>query len=274
MQKEIIFDTLNLRFNKSIIMGILNVTPDSFSDGGLYIDKKKAVMHGIKMISDGADIIDIGGESSQPGSEPISIAEEIKRVLPVVRELSSKINIHISIDTYKPQVAEECIRAGACMINDISGLRDKDMLRVARKYKVPVIIMHIQGTPKTMQENPQYKDVVKEIIVFFKKQIEIAERNGVKDIIIDPGIGFGKTLEHNIEIIRNLKRFKKLNKPILIGVSRKSFLGKITGLKVNERLSATLSAVVICAMNGANIFRVHDVKECKQALMVLDAINS
>lgn len=272
MLRNIKCGKFTLKFNKTLIMGVLNVTPDSFSDGGLFLDRKKAVKHAIEMVAEGADIIDIGGESSRPGSESITIEEELSRVLPVIKELSKKINVPISIDTYKPRVAEACIKAGASILNDITGLRNKEMLSVAVKYKVAVIIMHMQGMPKTMQKNPTYKNVIKDIMAFFKKQVNIAEKNGIKEIMIDLGIGFGKTTVHNLEIIRNLKEFTKLEKPILIGPSRKSFLGNITGLPVNELLEATLSAVAISVMNGANIVRVHDVKECKRTVMVVDAI--
>ena len=262
----------NIKFNRTIIIGVLNVTPDSFSDGGLYINKEMAVNRAIEMVSEGADIIDIGGESSRPGSKSISISEELERVLAVIEILSKKINVPISIDTYKPEVAEECLKLSACIINDITGLRNKKMIHVAKKYNAPVIIMHMQGYPKTMQKAPKYKNIIMEINEFFKGQISLAEKNGVKDIIIDPGIGFGKTTEHNLEILRNLREFKKQGKPILIGTSRKSFLGNITGMTVNERLGATLASVIISVMNGANIVRVHDVKECKRALSVVDAV--
>ncbi len=274
MLKEIKTKHGILKFNRTLIQGILNVTPDSFFDGGINFIKGNAVKNASQMIADGADIIDIGGESSMPGSEPVSANEELRRILPVIKKLRGKlkISIPISVDTCKPEVADECINAGADIINDINGLRNNRMVKVAAKHKVPVIIMHMQGTPKTMQVNPRYKNVVNEIMVFFREQIVLCERSCVKDIILDPGIGFGKNLEHNLEIIRNISEFKKLGKPILLGVSRKSFLGQITGLPVEERLEATISAVVACVLNGANIVRVHDVKECRRALMVADEI--
>ena len=253
-------------------MGILNVTPDSFSDGKLFLDSNKAIKHAKRMANDGADIIDIGGESSRPGSVPVSEKEELRRVSQIIKKLAKGINIPISIDTYKPKVAEECIKLGASMINDINGLRNKNMIKVAAKYKVPVIIMHMRGNPKTMQANPTYKDVVKEIIQFLSHQIKKAKKAGIKDIIIDPGIGFGKTAEHNLQILKNLSKFKELKSPILVGPSRKSFIGSITGLPVNERLEGTLASITIAIMNGANIVRVHDVKECKRAVMVADAV--
>jgi dihydropteroate synthase len=270
--KNIKCGTHNLTFKKTIIMGILNVTPDSFSDGGLFIDIDKAVKHAKQMVSDGADIIDIGGESSRPGSNPISEEEELRRVKPIIERLTKDINVPISIDTYKPKVAEECIKSGASIINDISGLRNQKMVEIAIKYKVPVIVMHLLGNPKTMQENISYKDVVDDIICFLKKRVEKAKEAGLKDIIIDPGIGFGKTTEHNLQIINKLREFKSLGCPILIGPSRKSFIGNITGLPVNERLEGTLASISIAIMNGANIIRVHDVKECKRAVQISDAI--
>ncbi len=261
-----------LKFNKTLIMGILNVTPDSFSDGKLFFNPNKAVEHAKQMAKDGADIIDIGGESSRPGSEPVSKEEELRRVISIIKKLSKETNVPISIDTYKPKVAEECIKLGVSIINDINGLRDKKMINVAAKYKVPIIIMHMKGSPKTMQKNPEYSDVIKEIKQFLAKQIKEAKKAGIEDIIIDPGIGFGKTTEHNLTILKNLREFKELKCPILIGTSRKSFIGNITGLPVNERLEGTIAAVSIAIINGANIVRVHDVKECKRAVMVADAI--
>lgn len=261
-----------LNFDKTLIMGVLNVTPDSFSDGKLFFDAEKAVMHAKKMVEEGADIIDIGGESSRPGSDPISDEEEIQRVSPIIKKLAREIKIPISIDTYKPKVAEECIKTGASMINDINGLRNPQMINVVARYKVPVIIMHMKGSPKTMQDNPVYKDVVREIKQFLSHQVKKAKKAGIKDIIIDPGIGFGKTTEHNLEILKNLNKFKELKRPILVGPSRKSFIGNIIGLPVGERLEGTIAAISIAIFNGANIVRVHDVKECKRAAMVVDAI--
>ena len=261
-----------LKFNKTLIMGILNVTPDSFSDGNLFLDAGKAIAHAKQMVKDGADIIDIGGESSRPGSDAVSEEEESRRVSAIIKKLAKEINVPISIDTYKPKVAEECIKLGASIINDINGLRNEEMIKAAAKYKVPVVIMHMKGTPKTMQHNPVYKDVIEEIKEFFSQQIKKAKKAGIKDIIIDPGIGFGKTAEHNLQILKNLSEFKELNCPILVGTSRKSFIGNITGLPVNERLEGTLAAISIAIINGANIVRVHDVKECKRAAMVADAI--
>jgi len=262
-------------FNKkTYIMGILNVTPDSFYDGGKYLDIAKAKERAEEMIKEGADIIDVGGESTRPGSERIKEEEELRRVIPVIKEIRKHFDIPISIDTYKERVAEEAINAGANLINDISGLVASNMVEVAKKYDVPVVIMHIMGNPKIMQKNPVYEEVISDIIRSLRRKIEYAEMNGIKkeNIIIDPGIGFGKTLEHNCEIIKRLKEFKTLGKPILVGPSRKSFIGKILDLPVEERLEGTLAIVVLCIINGANILRVHDVKEVKRVAKVIDFI--
>ena len=258
--------------DKTIIMGILNVTPDSFSDGNLYLDVDKAVEHAKQIVDDGADIIDVGGESTRPGSKTISEDEELKRVTPVIKRLVKEINVLISIDTYKPKVAEECLKLGANLVNDITGLRNNEMIEAVAKYNVPVVVMHMKGMPKNMQENPTYTDVVKEIKEFFVDRIDKAKSSGIKNIIIDPGIGFGKTTEHNLQILKRLGEFKDLDRPILIGPSRKSFIGNVTGLPVNGRLEGTLAAISVAVMNGANIVRVHDVKECKRAVQIADAI--
>ncbi len=263
-----------LKFNRTLVMGILNVTPDSFSDGNLFLDPNKAIKHAKQMVKEGADIIDIGGESTRPGSDAVSEEEELRRVSQIIKKLKDEIKVPISIDTYKPRVAEECIKLGAGIINDINGLRNEEMIKVAARYKVPVVVMHMKGSPKTMQKNLEYKDVIKEIKQFFGQQIKKAKKAGIKDMIIDPGIGFGKTTGHNLEILKNLSKFKDLGCPILVGPSRKSFIGNITRLPVNERLEGTLAAISIAVINGANIVRVHDVKECKRAAMVADAVRN
>ncbi len=267
----------SLDFSKrTYIMGILNVTPDSFSDGGLYFKKDKAIKRALQMVNEGADIIDIGGESTRPGADPISIEEELKRILPIIEVLAKKIDIPISIDTYKSEVAEKAIEAGASIVNDISGLRfDKKMPEIISKYKVPVVIMHIKGKPKDMQLNPIYKSLIKEILLYLRRGIKRAIKAGIPEdkIIIDPGIGFGKTFEHNLEIINKLKNFSSLRKPILIGPSRKAFIGKILGDAIpEERLEGTAAVVAISVMHGANIIRVHDVKEMVKVVKVADAI--
>lgn len=261
---------------KTYIMGIVNVTPDSFFDGGRYFDVQKAVDHALRLVDEGADILDIGGESTRPGAEPVSIDEELRRVIPVIEVISKRISIPISIDTYKARVAEETIKAGATIINDISGLRfDPEMPEVASKYKVPVVITHIKGTPKDMQKNPHYEALIPEIIEYLRNSIVIAKKAGIDEnmIIIDPGIGFGKLPEHNLTIIKNLKEFSKLGKPLLVGVSRKSFIGKVLNEDSPEkRLEGTASAVAISVINGANIVRVHDVGFMRKVVRMADAI--
>jgi dihydropteroate synthase len=261
-----------ITFDRTLIMGILNVTPDSFSDGGLYVNTDAAVAHAKKMVADGADIIDVGGESSRPGSAPLTEQEELQRVLPVLSRLQRKISVPISIDTYKPKVAAKCLDAGATIINDITGLTNPDMVKVASEYRVPVVMMHMKGSPQTMQENPEYKDVIGEIRTFFEKQIAFVSNEGIETIILDPGIGFGKTVEHNLMILCHLNVFTNLCCPVLVGPSRKNFLGVITGLPIRDRIEGTIAAVTAAVLNGANIVRVHDVKECKRAVQVADAI--
>jgi dihydropteroate synthase len=227
------------------------------------------------MAEEGADIIDVGGESTRPGSDPATIEEELSRVIPVIEALSKELDIPVSIDTYKSEVAKKALEAGAEMINDISALRfDPKMKEVAAEYKVPIVLMHIKGTPKNMQENPYYEDVIKEITEYLKESIQMAKNGGVQEenIIIDPGIGFGKRLEDNLNILKNLIKFSILNCPILVGPSRKSFIGKILDLSVEERLEGSLAALAVSIMNGANIVRVHDVKESKRVAGLVDTI--
>jgi len=259
-------------------MGILNVTRDSFSDGGLYFDKSAAIKRALQMVEEGADIIDIGGESTRPGAEPVTVEEELRRTIPVIEVLAKEINVPISIDTYKSEVAEKALDVGASIVNDISGLRfDPEMAKVVSDYKVPVVIMHIKGRPKDMQQNPVYEALVPEIMDYLRKGIRLAKESGVSEdkIIIDPGIGFGKTFNYNLEIINNLHEFTLLEKPILIGPSRKAFIGKILGnVSETDRLEGTSAAVAISIMNGANIIRVHDIKEMVRVARVADAIKN
>jgi dihydropteroate synthase len=259
-------------------MGVLNVTPDSFSDGGLFLNKEKAVAHAFRLAEEGADIIDIGGESTRPGSEAVSLQEEIRRTIPVIEVISKRLNIPLSIDTYKAEVAKHAIDAGASIVNDISGLRfDPEMPETVAKAGVPVIIMHIKGKPKDMQQNPFYEALIPEIMDYLRTSIRIAEEAGIAEdkIIIDPGIGFGKTYEHNLEIIKNLQEFTMLGKPVAIGVSRKAFIGKILGNAApSERLEGTAAAVAISIFNGANIVRVHDVKEMVKVVKIADSIKT
>ncbi|MCX7919957.1 MAG: dihydropteroate synthase [bacterium] len=266
---------LDVSANRTFVMGILNITPDSFSDGGKYYTPDQAYLHAMRMIEEGADIIDVGGESSRPGAQPVSAEEEIARIVPVIERLATATNIPISVDTYKAQVAESAINAGAQMINDITAMTyDPAMLPLAARTGVPVVLMHMQGTPQTMQLNPQYTNVVSDIIEYLNNAIQIAKQAGINEeqIIIDPGIGFGKTLEHNLSILHHLSEFLRLGRPILIGVSRKSFIGKILDLPVDERLEGTAAAVAIAVIHGAKIVRVHDVKAMVRVVKIADAI--
>lgn len=263
------------RKKRVLIMGILNVTSDSFFDGGKYLSKEKALERAYKIADEGADILDIGGESTRPGSIGVSADEEKKRVIPVVEKLSEKISIPISIDTTKSDVAGEALDAGARIINDISALRfSPDMGETAKKFNAGVVLMHMQGTPRDMQNEPYYRDVVKEIKDFLSLAIKRAEASGIdkEAIAIDPGIGFGKTLEHNLEILRHLDEFKKLGKKILIGVSRKSFIGHILNLPAEERLEGSIAANLWAIFKGAEIIRTHDVLSMERARKIFEEI--
>lgn len=256
-------------------MGVLNVTPDSFSGDGVYEDVEKAVSGAAKMVRDGADLIDVGGESTRPGAEPVGVEEELRRVLPPLKRLLEE-DVAVSVDTYKPEVAGRALDLGAGLINDVAGLRDPRMARVVADHDAGVVILHMKGEPRTMQESPSYPNgVVEEIRGFLKSQVAIAEEAGIRSdgIIIDPGIGFGKTVDHNLEILRNLGSFGDLAKPILVGPSRKSFLGKLLNAPDTGRLGGTIAAVVVSILNGADIVRVHDVAECRRAVAVADAIS-
>lgn len=259
--------------SRTHIMGVLNVTPDSFSDGGQFYDADNALRRAFQMVEEGADFIDVGGESTRPGSEVVSVDEELRRVIPIIEHLAKSASAPISIDTYKSPVAASALDAGAVIVNDISALRfDAAMMDVIARRDASLVLMHIKGTPKTMQIDPQYGDVVEDICDALHESILMAEREGIGQIIVDPGIGFGKTLMHNLEIIRRLKEFHRLGYPVLVGPSRKSFIGKLLDLPVGERLEGTAAAVAASIMNGANIVRVHDVKEMKRVAGVVDAI--
>jgi len=258
---------------RTLIMGILNITPDSFSDGGKYLDPDRAQQRAYELVEAGADALDIGGESTRPGADSLSDDEELGRVLPVLEAIRGEIPVPISIDTTKASVAREALKAGANMINDISGLRfDPEMASVAAKFGVPVIMMHIRGTPKNMQENPQYKNLMGEILNELAGSQSLAQQAGIspEKIIVDPGIGFGKRWFHNYQILGELAALKMLESPILIGPSRKSFLGKILNRPPEERLEGTLVASTIGILNGAHIIRVHDVKEAGRAARIAD----
>jgi len=257
------------------LMGVLNVTPDSFSDGGRHFSKAEAVTHGIAMAQDGADIIDIGGESTRPYSRRLSADEEMDRVIPVISALSKEIPVPISIDTYKSKVALEALNAGASMINDISALRlDPHMATVAAEANVPVILMHMQGTPESMQLHPLYDDLIPEIIDFLKGAVARCKSAGIKEnrVILDPGIGFGKTFDHNLSVIHHLEKFQALKKPILAGPSNKAFIGHILNREAHDRDTGTMATVAACVMNGAHIIRVHNVKMAAETIKVIDAI--
>ncbi len=261
----------SLSFERPVLMGVLNVTPDSFSDGGRFLDTKKAVARGLEMSRQGARIIDVGGESTRPGADAVSAEEQHKRIIPVVRELSKKTNALISVDTSRPEVAEAALLEGAHIVNDVTGLLDERMIDVVASNEAGVVIMHMQGTPLTMQASPKYADVVSEVKGFLQEQAEKAQAAGVQGIMVDPGIGFGKTYEHNLSILKNLDSFQ-FGYPVCVGVSRKSFIGKITGDSVGNRLEGTLAAVAMGVANGANVLRVHDVAECRKAADVAWAI--
>ncbi len=262
---------------RTLLMGALNVTPDSFSDGGHFFDEAKALEQGLRLAQGGADILDIGGESTRPGAKPLEEEEEKRRVIPVIRGLAEKIDIPISVDTRKAGVAEEALQAGAEMINDISALQfDGRMAEVVAMRKVPLVLMHMRGHPETMQLDIHYHDLLEEILSFFQERVGFAQSRGIlaEQMILDPGIGFGKSLEeeHNLILIKNLARFKALGKPLLIGTSRKAFIGRILGLPPLEREEGTMATVAIAVFNGANIVRVHEVEKMRRVVQVADAL--
>jgi len=256
------------------VMGILNVTPDSFSDGGRFTTADAALVRARTMVEDGASFIDVGGESTRPGAEPVSTQEELDRVCPVVEAIARELDTVISVDTSNPAVMEEVVRLGAGLINDVRALQREGAPEVAAKAGVPVCIMHIQGEPDTMQNNPRYHNVRRDVSSFLTERMRVVEKAGVRpeNIILDPGFGFGKTVDHNIQLLATLEQLHLLGHPLLIGVSRKSMLGAITGRDVNERLPASLAAATISAMKGASILRVHDVRETVDAVKVVAAV--
>lgn len=260
---------------RTLIMGILNVTPDSFSDGGKYLSAESSINRALEMIENGADIIDIGGESTRPGSDMIDSKTEISRVLPVVKKLRDLTNILISIDTRKSKVAEQALSAGANLINDVSGLTfDKSMIDVAKYYDCPIVIMHMKGVPKTMQNNPLYSNILDEVKSFFKTQINYANNNNfdISNIILDPGIGFGKSFKDNFYLINNLKEIRVNSHPILLGTSRKAFLGQDGVTHPENRIAGTAATIAIGQYNGANILRIHDVNFMKQVSLITNRI--
>jgi len=268
---------------KTLIMGVLNITPDSFSDGGSFRNLDHAINHAIQMQKDGADIIDIGGESTRPGASSVSIEEELDRVIPVIEELAGKISIPLSIDTYKSEVAKKALDIGVKMVNDVTALQgDKKLANVIALYDVPVCLMHMKGNPRDMQKNPEYDDIIIEIKNFLKERADYAIFNDIKreNIIVDPGIGFGKRtgrgIEDNCEILKRLSELKDLGYPVLVGASRKTFIGNVCGgekqLPLDERLEGSLAAAIVATINGSDILRVHDVKETKRCIKLIDCI--
>ena len=260
-----------------IVMGVLNVTPDSFSDGGRFLDTNKAIEHGLKMAAEGAAIIDVGAESTRPGAEPVSVEEQIRRVVPVIESLCKRIDVPISIDTNSSEVAKAALEAGAAIINDITALSNEGMGELTAEEQVPVILMHMQGTPATMQIEPKYKDVVSEVRRFLQEKAKRAEEFGIpkERIFIDPGIGFGKTLEHNLLLLRNVDKFVSTGYRVLVGTSRKSFIGKITDKNEPvDRIFGTAASVALCVAAGVSIVRVHDVADMVDVVKVANAIVS
>jgi dihydropteroate synthase len=263
-----------LDLSRPLVMGIVNVTPDSFSDGGLHLQRDTALAHALRLISEGADILDIGGESTRPGAKPVSIQEELDRVLPVIEGLRGT-TVPVSIDTFKPEVMSAAISAGAQMVNDINALQDAAAMHAVAKSNVAVCLMHKQGNPQTMQAQPHYLDVVSEVVDFLRGRVAAAEAAGIQHnrIVVDPGFGFGKTLAHNLDLLRELNKLTVLGVPVLAGLSRKSMLGMITGQDVEHRVPASVAAALLAVQRGASIVRVHDVREMVDALKVWNAVN-
>ena len=265
------------RQRRPLVMGIVNVTPDSFSDGGRYDRRELAVAHGQRLVGQGADILDIGGESTRPGAGAVSAEEELERVIPVIEALSTQVDAPISIDTSKPQVMKAAVAAGAIMINDVNALRADGALETAAGLGVMVCLMHMQGEPRTMQDNPRYSDVVADVRQFLADRLDACRSVGIDDplLSVDPGFGFGKTLAHNLTLLRELERFRELGVPVLAGISRKSMIGAITGRDdPDQRLAGSLAAAVIAALNGAAIIRVHDVAATVDAVKVVHAVSA
>lgn len=263
-----------LDLSRAAIMGILNITPDSFSDGGAFIRPDNAIVHAIRMVEEGADVIDVGGESTRPGAQPVSVKEEMNRVVPVIKALQEQIRVPISIDTSKPEVMRAAVAAGAGFINDVRALREEGALAMAADLGVPVCLMHMQGEPRTMQTNPRYENVVSDVREFLRRRIEAAVRAGIArdKIIVDPGFGFGKSVDHNLELLRNLQAFKELEAPILVGLSRKAVIGKSLNLPVDRRVYASVALALTAVRNGASIVRAHDVVATRDAVQMLEVV--
>lgn len=263
-----------LEFERPVVMGILNVTPDSFSDGGRFVDPARALAEAAAMVDAGAGIVDVGGESTRPGATAVDETAEIDRVLPVVEAIAAELDVAISVDTSKPQVMRAAVGAGAAMINDVRALREPGALETAAELDVSVCLMHMQGEPRTMQAEPQYADVVADVLAFLEARVEACEARGIPrtSIALDPGFGFGKTVAHNVALLRNLRQFTTLGMPVLAGLSRKSTLGALTGRPVDERLAASVAAATVAVVNGASILRVHDVAASVDAVRVARAM--
>jgi len=259
-----------------MVMGIVNVTPDSFSDGGKFYSHQAAIDHALELIAQGAEILDIGGESTRPGAELVSEAEELRRVIPVIEKLAADTRVPLSIDTMKPAVARTALAAGASIVNDVAAARnDRDMWQAVSEYQAGYIVMHAQGSPADMQQNPAYHDVAREVGEFFSERlIALLNESAIasEQVVLDPGIGFGKNLDHNLQLLASLRSFTKWRRPLLLGVSRKSFIEKLTGAKLNERLPASLACATLAVKSGANIIRAHDVAETVQAVRMAEAI--
>ncbi len=268
------FPRKDMKIDRTLVMGILNVTPDSFSEGGRHLEPRAAIQRAEQMVQEGADLLDVGAESTRPGSNPVGSNEEWRRLEPVLKVLVDRLDVPVSIDTYRPETAAKSLDLGAVMVNDVTGLRDKKMVRLLAKHDVPAVVMHMQGEPKTMQRGPRYEEVVADIIRFLRQRIAGAVEGGVDEekLVVDPGLGFGKALDHNLEILNRLGEFRSLGRPILVGPSRKSFIGTVLDLDIHERLEGSLAAAVLAASKGANIVRVHDVKETLRAVRLADAI--
>lgn len=273
MASRLVCGKYALSLERPLVMGIVNVTPDSFSDGGKFQDSRAAIMHARQMVEDGADLLDIGGESTRPGARAASLSEELDRVLPIIEALAS-IGVPISIDTQKPEVMRAALSKGASMVNDVNALQAPGALEVVASSNAGVCLMHKQGSPETMQQQPDYQDVMGDVREFLADRANAVMTTGVKPerIVIDPGFGFGKTVAHNLTLLRNLYHFHELGFPVLAGLSRKSTLGAITGREVHERMAASIAAALIAVQKGAKILRVHDVRETVDALKVLDAV--
>ena len=261
-----------LRQGKPLIVGILNVTPDSFSDGGRFFSKKKAVDHALRMAGEGAAIIDVGGQSSRPFSKPVTLKEELRRVIPVIEAIRKKSAVPVSIDTTRPEVARAAVLSGADMLNDITGFTNPAMAELAAQFKKPVVVMHMKGTPQSMQKAPRYKNVTREVAAFLNRQAGMLKKLGVRRIIVDPGIGFGKTVRHNLELLQNIDTVAALGYPVMVGASRKSFIGKVSGAAVEDRLGGSISAHILSVLKGAALIRVHDVSAHRQALAVYSKV--